>query len=96
MAATIEGSGYWLVGGDGGVFSYGSAHFYGSAGGLPLNQPVVGMARTHDNKGYWLVAADGGIFAYGDASFYGSMEEATSTGRLLAWPLRLMDTATTS
>jgi len=27
---------------DGGVFSYGDAGFYGSAGGRPLSAPVVG------------------------------------------------------
>ena len=48
------------------------AGFYGSAGGLTLNRPVVGMAATPDGKGYWLVASDGGIFAFGDAGFYGS------------------------
>jgi hypothetical protein len=46
--------------------------FHGSAGSLPLNKPVVGMAATHDGGGYWLVASDGGIFNYGDASFHGS------------------------
>jgi len=55
------------------VFSFGDAHFYGSMGGHPLNQPIVGMASTADGKGYWLVAADGGIFSFGDATFYGSM-----------------------
>ena len=72
MAATPDGKGYWLVAADGGIFAYGDAAFYGSTGGLHLNQPVVGMAATPDGKGYWLVAADGGIFAYGDAAFYGS------------------------
>ena len=42
-------------------------------GGLPLNQPIVGMAATPTGKGYWLCAADGGIFAFGDAAFAGSM-----------------------
>jgi hypothetical protein len=64
--------GYWQVGSDGGIFTFGSAHFYGSTGSLRLNQPVVGMASTPDGKGYWLVAADGGVFTFGDASFYGS------------------------
>jgi Glycosyl hydrolases family 43 len=64
--------GYWQVGSDGGIFTFGSAQFYGSTGSMKLNKPVVGMAATSDGKGYWLVASDGGIFAYGDAQFYGS------------------------
>jgi hypothetical protein len=65
-------SGYWLVARDGGVFSFGNAAFYGSTGAIPLNQPIVGMARTPSGNGYWMVAADGGVFAFGDAGFYGS------------------------
>ena len=64
-------TGWWPV--DGGIFSFGNAAFYGSMGGKPLNQPIVGMASTPDGKGYWEVASDGGIFAFGDATFYGSM-----------------------
>jgi hypothetical protein len=30
MAATPNGGGYWLVAADGGVFTYGNAHFYGA------------------------------------------------------------------
>jgi hypothetical protein len=72
MASTHDGAGYWLVASDGGIFNYGDAPFHGSAGSLPLNKPVVGMAPTSDGGGYWLVATDGGIFNYGDATFYGS------------------------
>jgi len=64
--------GYWQVGADGGVFSFGAAQFYGSTGAMHLNKPVVGMAATSDGKGYWLVASDGGVFTFGDARFYGS------------------------
>ena len=64
--------GYWLVASDGGIFSYGSVPFHGSAGGIHLNKPIVGMAATTDAGGYWLVATDGGIFSYGDARFFGS------------------------
>ncbi|HVX22442.1 MAG TPA: glycoside hydrolase family 3 N-terminal domain-containing protein [Acidimicrobiales bacterium] len=72
--STGTGSGgYWEVAADGGVFAFGDASFYGSMGGRPLSQPVVGMAVTPDGRGYWLVAADGGVFAFGDASYYGSM-----------------------
>jgi hypothetical protein len=66
------GSGYWQVAADGGVFNYGNASFFGSAGGIKLNKPVVGIAQTQDQGGYWLVASDGGVFSYGDASFHGS------------------------
>jgi hypothetical protein len=65
--------GYWLVGSDGGVFSFGSAQFYGSAANLRLRSPVVGIAPTAHRDGYWLVASDGGVFSFGDASFYGSI-----------------------
>jgi hypothetical protein len=66
-------SGYWLVGSDGGIFSFGSAHFYGSTGAMRLQRPVVGITPTTDNGGYWLVASDGGIFSFGDAGYYGSV-----------------------
>ena len=72
MASTIDGHGYWIVASDGGVFSYGDAHFYGSTGSIRLNQPIVGMTSTPNGAGYWLVASDGGVFSYGDARFYGS------------------------
>jgi len=70
---SIATNGYWEVASDGGIFSFGTAQFYGSMGGKPLNKPVVGMASTPDRLGYWEVASDGGIFAFGDAGFYGSM-----------------------
>ena len=65
-------SGYWIVGRDGGIFSFGDAGFYGSTGGLELNSPILGLAATPAGQGYWLVAADGGIFSFGDARFFGS------------------------
>src|SRR5260370_290810 len=72
IAATPDGSGYWMVAADGGIFCFGDAAFYGSLGKAALNQPIVGMAATPDGGGYWLIAADGGIFSFGDASFHGS------------------------
>jgi lipoate synthase len=45
-AAAPAGAGYWMVAADGGVYSYDGAGFYGSAGGLTLNRPIVGMAAT--------------------------------------------------
>src|SRR5947208_2439866 len=39
LASTHSGNGYWLLGQDGGIFSYGDAAFYGSTGAMRLNQP---------------------------------------------------------
>jgi hypothetical protein len=64
--------GYWQASSNGGIFSFGGANFYGSAGNIALNKPIVAMAATPDGGGYWLVASDGGIFSFGDANFYGS------------------------
>ena len=51
-------TGYWLVASDGGIFSFGDAGFYGSAGSL-LNEPIVGMAATPTAAatGWWLPTA---------------------------------------
>jgi hypothetical protein len=64
--------GYRLVASDGGIFTYGSATFDGSMGGVVLNKPVVGMATDPMTGGYWEAAADGGIFSF-NAPFEGSM-----------------------
>ncbi|HEV7887144.1 MAG TPA: hypothetical protein VGO92_06260 [Acidimicrobiales bacterium] len=72
------GEGFWLLGLDGGVFSYPTddsqdAHFLGSTGGMNLNAPVVSMS-PRSSDGYYLAGLDGGVFNYGpDAPFHGSM-----------------------
>ncbi|MHB1713091.1 MAG: hypothetical protein ACYCV7_17165 [Acidimicrobiales bacterium] len=68
----LVAGGWWLVAKDGGIFSFGDAHFYGSTGAMHLNQPIVGMAADPATGGYWLVAKDGGIFSF-NAPFLGSM-----------------------
>ena len=76
--------GYWVAASDGGIFSY-DAPFYGSMGGQPLNQPIVGIAADPRTGGYWEVASDGGLFAF-NAGFFGSMGgQARSTRPSSAW-----------
>jgi hypothetical protein len=55
------------------VFAFGDAEFFGSMGGVALNQPVVAALSTQSGDGYWMFGADGGVFAFGDAEFLGSM-----------------------
>jgi hypothetical protein len=72
MAVDPATGGYWLLGRDGGVFSY-DAPFFGSTGGEHLNAPAVGLEATPQGTGYRFVASDGGIFDFGaGAHFYGS------------------------
>jgi ribosomal protein L24E len=70
-APVSANEGFWLLGRDGGVFSFGTAQFYGSIGHLGGLKQVVSMAADPDGNGYWFVGADGGIFAY-KAPFWGS------------------------
>ncbi len=72
IAPAGNGAGYWIVGSDGGVFSFGAAPFLGSLGGSRLQAPILAIEPTPSGNGYWLIAADGGVFSFGDASFYGS------------------------
>ena len=75
--------GYWLVGKDGGVFSFGNPTpgYYGSipqncaAAKLPAYCPadVVGIVASPDGKGYLIADADGNVSYFGDAKYYGSM-----------------------
>jgi hypothetical protein len=65
-----DGSGYWLVASDGGVFAF-DAPFRGSMGGALLNRPVSGMAPYGD--GYVMVGEDGGVFNFSNRSFSGSL-----------------------
>ena len=70
---TPTGKGYYMVGSDGGVFTFGDAKFFGSTGDIKLNKPVMSLVPTRSSAGYWLVASDGGIFTFGDAKFQGSL-----------------------
>ena len=72
VPAAASAPGYWLLGGDGGVFSFGAARFMGSTGDIKLNRPAVAMDATPDGNGYWFTATDGGVFTFGSAGFFGS------------------------
>jgi hypothetical protein len=43
---TRDGKGYWLVGSDGGIFTFGDAPFFGSLGNLRLSHPIVAAVPT--------------------------------------------------
>ena len=75
MAATPDGGGYWLVAGDGGLFSLGDAGFFGSVPGQGITSPapIDDVVASPTGRGYWLVGRDGSVYSYGDATFLGSL-----------------------
>jgi hypothetical protein len=70
---TSASRGYYVLGSDGGIFSYGSAPFRGSVPGLGIHTRAVLMSVTPDQGGYYILGADGGVFTFGDARFFGSV-----------------------
>ena len=61
MAGTADGTGYMMVGANGGVYAFGDAHYAGSLPGLGIAvDNVVGLALSPDGNGYWMVSNDRG------------------------------------
>jgi len=61
IVASPGGGGYFLVGKDGGVFTFGSASFFGSLPGTGVHVTNINRnASTTDGQGYYVVGADGG------------------------------------
>ena len=83
VAANPATGGYWLVGRDGGVFSF-NAGYHGSLSGNRLTSPVVAMASTPSGNGYWLASSDGGVFAFGDATYYHAISGHRLTSPVVA------------
>jgi hypothetical protein len=76
IAPTPDGKGYWMLGGDGGIFAFGDAGFYGSVPGVighGPSLPVVKMIPSASGHGYLMVGEDGGLYAFGDATYRGSL-----------------------
>lgn len=65
--------GYRLVGGDGGVFDFGSTPYKGGLHGQVLPAPIVGIDNTIDAQGYWMVGRSGKVYPFGDAGNYGEL-----------------------
>ncbi len=72
ITADPAGGGYWLLGEDGGVFSFGDAPFLGSAPqpddlatGLS-DEPFVGLGATADGGGYYEAGILGAAIGFGD------------------------------
>ncbi|MHB8290302.1 MAG: hypothetical protein ACYDEY_13935, partial [Acidimicrobiales bacterium] len=90
IAGVPGGGGYWLVASDGGVFSFGDAHFYGSMGSHPPSSPVGGITATLAGQGYLIYGASGSVDSFGDAPQFGDLPTTVNGygGRIVGLAVR--------
>jgi myo-inositol-hexaphosphate 3-phosphohydrolase len=73
QAPAARASGYWMVGADGKVYSFGDAKSLGDAPLMPGTE-AVDLEPTPSGNGYWIVDSAGHVFAWGDARWLGNAE----------------------
>ena len=74
MASTPTGHGYWLLGADGGVFSFGDARVLGFDGRRAARPRRWSAWRDRGRqRATGSSARDGGVFSFGDAPYTGSI-----------------------
>lgn len=79
IEATPSGEGYWLLGADGGVFTFGDARFAGTGPTLS-----VAMSATPLGEGYWITDTAGHVQAFGDAVLIGDLGETVPAAPVVA------------
>ncbi|MDQ3107146.1 MAG: hypothetical protein M3Q68_05005, partial [Actinomycetota bacterium] len=80
--SAASGAGYYVLGSDGGIFTFGEAPYLGSVPGAGLCSWPKGvqMAPTATGQGYWVVGEEGSVFAFGDAALLGDVPGAGVKG----------------
>ncbi|HVW32854.1 MAG TPA: phytase [Acidimicrobiia bacterium] len=68
-------SGYWMVGSDGKVYSFGDARDYGDVA-LPAGASAVDLEPTPSGNGYWIVDDFGHVYNRGDAPSLGDVDRS--------------------
>ena len=81
-------TGYYVLGSNGAIYSYGNAAYKGSPVDQGLRIGAVLMTLTPSYDGYWIAGDDGGIFSYGDAEFHGSVPGLNLGARVAAIDLK--------
>ncbi len=86
MTAAGDGSGYWVVARDGGIFAFGVG-FHGSLPGMGMATTAgVRIRAIGEGAGYYILTADGQVHAFGAARSYaaaGSLSVGTAVDLML-------------
>jgi len=65
--------GYWMIGHDGGVFSFNAGNYGSDVDELgSMRAPATAMTSRPDGRGYWVVDRTGRVFAHGTAPYLGN------------------------
>jgi hypothetical protein len=80
--AASERSGYWMLGSDGKVYSFGDAKGHGDApiAGATIGVVAVDVEPTPSGAGYWIVDSTGRVFSRGDAGSFGNVTTPLAFG----------------
>ena len=67
-------SGYWTLGTEGRVYSFGSASHLGDGiGFVPPSTTAVDIEPVAGGGGYWIAAANGAVYTFGNALYLGGL-----------------------
>ena len=69
--ASVNGSGYWMLGQQGAIYRFGGATYMGDAISLLGGATAVDLASTPSGGGYWVVDGTGHVFGFGNAGYFG-------------------------
>ncbi|HEY2214572.1 MAG TPA: IPT/TIG domain-containing protein [Acidimicrobiales bacterium] len=73
IVPTADNKGYFMVGSDGGVFSFGDAKFEGSCPGIGgCSGAAVAVMPDATGNGYWVITKTGHVYTFGDANYFGA------------------------
>ncbi len=71
IASSRDGKGYYLLAGDGSVYTFGDARFHGSEGDYKASGVPVAIATDPVTGGYYIATSSGHLYNF-DAPFHGS------------------------
>jgi hypothetical protein len=69
---TVNSDAYWLLAGDGTVYTFGGVSTYGSLG--TAGRTAVDLEPTPDDQGYWILDNTGVVHAFGSAVAHGNAD----------------------
>jgi hypothetical protein len=81
LGETLTRPGYWMLGADGRVYSFGISLLLGQPAGSLGSAQAVDIESTPSGLGYWIVDDAGHIHAYGDAPALGGISQLPASER---------------